>query len=141
MRICSILLALLLAGCTSVGSKIVGDQTYAPKPKNYEMMVFIDADAPPENISAEDDYLTAWGGPFLQVQDIEHEFDVIGIVGSGGAPLARKKKILNNVKIKARNLGADAIIITFIGYLVEDTSRGRVGKPLVRSNAIRFKPE
>jgi hypothetical protein len=98
MRIFPILFVLLLAGCTSVGSKIVGGQTYAPKPKNYEIMVFIDPDAPPENVSAEDDYLIEWGGPFLQIQNIEHEFDVIGIVGSGGAPLASKKRILNNVR-------------------------------------------
>ncbi len=141
MRIYLILFIHLLVGCTSVGSKLVGDKTYAPKPKDYEVMVFINPDAPPKNISADDDYLIAWGGPFLQIQDIEHEFDVIGIVGSGGAPLANKKRLLNNVKDKARKLGADAIVITFIGYLVVDTPRGRVGKPLVRSNAIRFKTE
>ena len=123
-KTCVFLLLLFLGGCAASTECFVrvGDETYPPKPKDYEVLVFAE-----EELAQE-------------------EYIVIGMVYAVAPPqygAMHDKEILDLLKEEARKHGADAIVGVTIGesresYDVDYHSRAPDHK-LGEAKAIVFK--
>ena len=95
-KTCVLLLLLFLSGCAATTESFVriGDETYPPKPKDYEVLVFAEGELPQE------------------------EYKVIGMVYTVAQRefgVMYHKEIVDLLKEEARKHGADAIIGVRIG--------------------------
>ena len=125
----AVMLTVLLAGaaCTSVRSSQMGEKQYPPKPDDFEIAVFQEKRKP----SAE----KAYGGPFPLKKDIKRPFKVIATMRSGGAPAASEMRVLRNAQQRARELGADAIVLTDFGW---GTRSDGHRQPIIMAEALRY---
>ena len=123
-KTCLLLLVLFLGGCAASTECFVkvGDETYPPKPEDYEVLVFAEQELPQE------------------------EYIVIGMVYAVTPPqlgAMHDEEILDLLKEEARKHGADAIVGVTIGesrgsYDVDYQTRAPDHK-LGEAKAIVFK--
>jgi hypothetical protein len=118
----TIALALLAAGgCISSDSSPSGHSPSAPRPKSYPIAVYSGSPGDTDPLK---------GQPLIPYEQIPRHTK-LGNIKVTGAPAASWQRMFSNAKAKARQMGADAIV------LVEAADAGMGGKAL-DATAIRF---
>ena len=127
--------SLLACAGSQTTSNIVGDTSYDPKSNDYIMATFLSPDVVGEGKTPTSEFLTKFGGPFSMSSEIGRDYIVIGKVRTVGAPVASERRLMEDTKERARQLGADAMIITKMGY--RKRSDG-MPQPWIYADAIRY---
>ena len=111
----TVLLLSAFSGCVSSQSMTLGDQTYAPRPPDHVIDVFIPDDAPVEVHKS-----LADAKPLAMLPTDANE---IGRIDTDGAAAASWDAVIEDAKKKARELGGDAIVIRHWGYPMTGANR------------------
>jgi len=92
---CGVALALLATACASASAVRLGEQTFSPRDENATIVVYESVDELPR--------------PFVKV----------GRVVGEGSDLAAFASIVEVMKLRARELGGDALVLTGGGLLLD----------------------
>ncbi len=124
----------LLGGCVSSEYMAVGEKTFAPRPREYIIDVYLTTDAP---VNVHKAVANAKSLDALPPRAI-----TVGRVDTSGAPAASWASVINNAKKKARELGGDALVIKEWGHTMvgmDSYGRSYYGKNLSMT-VVRYRP-
>ena len=130
----SALVLVLLGGCVSSEYMAIGEKTFAPRPREYVIDIYLTTDAPVNVHKAVANEKSLDALPQRAI--------TVGRVDTSGAPAASWAPLIRNAKKKAWELGGDALVIKEWGHTMvgmDSYGRSYYGKNLSMT-VVRYKP-
>ncbi len=125
---------LILEGCVTSQFMPVGTQTFAPRPDDYLVDIYIPSAAP---VVVHQQLANA-----KPVEALPSSARVIGRIDTQGAPAAGWAAVFEDAKRKARTLGGDAVVVRQWGnplVAVDGYGGAQYGKS-ISLEVVRLKP-